>query len=180
MWPAFAACVVLDGVIGHALPPSGETQTVLAAAVSGCLLSLIGVIVLTRPLGALIRRLRGDLPVVVARNYAGTGVVLAVAVALASAGVLHHSSVMEHQRAMRDAIVRAQAWIGSRAPAEFRRNIQSVSTVVIEAGRIYRTCVPSDVSGRTYCVVVNTSLPLAKSVSFAGYEPNSVFAQGTG
>jgi hypothetical protein len=153
---------------------------VLGAAVSGCFLSLIGLIVLTRPLGAMIRRVRGDLPVVVARNYAGTGVVLAVAGALAIAGVIHHSSVMQHQRAMRDAIVRAQAWIGNRAPAEFRRNAQSVSTVVIEAGRIYRTCVPSDVSHRTYCVVVNTSLPFAQSVNFAGYEPNSVFAAGTG
>ena len=80
---------------------------------------------------------------------------------------------------MQDAITRAQAWIGDRAPAEFRRNLEFVSTVAIEPGRVYRTCVPSVDGRRTYCVIVNTNLPFAQSVSFAGYESNAVFAQGT-
>ena len=76
--------------------------------------------------------------------------------------------------------MRAQAFIGERRPAEFRRNISHVSTVVIEPGSIYRTCVPSDRDTRTYCVVVKTHLPLAHSVSFDGYESNQVFSQGLG
>ena len=79
---------------------------------------------------------------------------------------------------MDDAIKRAQAYIGDRAPAEFRRNLEFVDTFVIEQGSIYRTCVPSDDRKRTYCVIVKTHLPFPRSVSFAGYEPNSVMSAG--
>jgi hypothetical protein len=94
------------------------------------------------------------------------------------AGVLHRGTILEQQRTMRDAVVRAQAWIGDRAPREFRRNLALVSTFTIQAGSIYRTCVPSDDRRRSFCVIVKTHLPLAQSVTFAGYEPNSVFAEG--
>ena len=45
---------------------------------------------------------------------------------------------------------------------------------------MYRTCVISVDHRRTYCVIVRTWLPFQSSVSFAGYESNDVFAQGTG
>jgi hypothetical protein len=179
-WPAFAAVTLADAVIGHALPASGETQTLLAAALAGLVLNLIAVILLSRPLGAALRRFRPDLPKVVARDYAATLVVVSVGALLLLAGVIHRPSLLEHQRAMRDAIARAQAWIGDRAPAEFRRNVEFVSTLAIEQGSIYRTCVPSDDRTRTYCVIVKTHLPFARSVSFDGYESNAVFSAGTG
>jgi hypothetical protein len=81
---------------------------------------------------------------------------------------------------MRDATARAQAWIGDRAPATFRRNLERVTTFAIQPGSIYRSCVPSTDGDRTYCVIVKTQLPFARSVSFAGYEPNSLFAAGAG
>jgi hypothetical protein len=81
---------------------------------------------------------------------------------------------------MTDAIARAQAFIGDRAPAEFRRNVQWVSTYAIEPGSLYRTCVPNAERSRTYCVVVNTRLPFERSVKFAGYESNADLSAGTG
>ena len=79
---------------------------------------------------------------------------------------------------MQDAIVRAQAYIGDRAPTEFRRNLQWVSTFTIQPGSIYRACVPSLDGRRTYCVVVDTSLPFERSVRFSGYESNATFSTG--
>jgi hypothetical protein len=180
LWPAFAIFTVSDAIVGHALPPQGETQSLVAALLLACVLNLIGVVLLTRPLGALLRRVREDLPRVVARDYAGRAVVIAIAAGLSAAGIVHHPAIVEHQRAMRDAVARAQAWIGTRAPAEFRGNVQVVSTFAIEQGRIYRMCVGSVSGARSYCVIVKTNLPLARSVTFAGYEPNSVFAAGAG
>ena len=180
LWPAFAIATIFDAVVGHALPITGETQTVLAAALAGGFLNLFAVLLLSWPLGAAIRRRRPDMPTVVARDYAGTSAVVAVAATLLILGLVHRPSVIAHRRAMHDAIVRAQAWIGDRAPAEFRRNVAYVSTIAIEPGNIYRTCVPSDRDSRTYCVIVKTHLPLARSVSFDGYESNAVFSQGTG
>jgi hypothetical protein len=81
---------------------------------------------------------------------------------------------------MSDAIARAQAWIGDRAPAEFRRNVQFVSAYALQPGSIYRVCVVSEYGGRTYCVIVKPALPFARSVTFSGYEPNSVLSTGTG
>jgi len=180
MWPAFAIAIVVDAVIGNVLPPAGETQTLLAAALGAWFLNLLAVLLMSRPLGAVLRRFRPDMPKVVARDYGGAVAIVAVGAALLTVGLLHRPSVLAHQRAMADAITRAQAWIGDRAPARFRRNLEYVSTVAIEPGSIYRTCVPS-VDGRsTYCVIVKTHLPFAQSVSFDGYTPNAVFSQGTG
>jgi hypothetical protein len=180
LWPAFAAMTIVDAIVGHVLPPTGETQTMVAAALLGFVLNLLAVLFLSRPLGALLRRARGDLPRVVARDHAGTWAVVCVGLALLAAGIAHRPSVLHDRRVMQDAVARAQAWIGFRAPAEFRRNVRLTSTYAIEPGSVYRTCVPSADRSRTYCVIVKTYLPFARSVSFAGYEPNSIFAQGTG
>ena len=91
----------------------------------------------------------------VARDYAGTVVVVAVTAVLTIAGLAHRPEIQARQRDTADAIARAQAWIGDRAPDEFRRNLQFVSTFAIEPGTIYRACVPSDDGTRTYCVIVN-------------------------
>jgi hypothetical protein len=180
LWPAFIAATVADGLIGHLLPPAGESQRLVSALLIGLVLNLIAVILLSHPIGALMRRARGDLPMVVARDYGGTIVLFAVAGALLLAGLFHRASVMADQRAFRDATVRAQAFIGDRAPAEFRANTGAASTFAIQEGSIYRVCVPSTDRRHTYCVIVNTRLPFARSVSFGGYEPNSTFAEGVG
>jgi hypothetical protein len=179
LWPAFVALTIADAVVGHMLPPAGDGQSIVSAALVALVLNLIAVILLSRPLGAVLRRTRGDLPGIVARDYAGTTVVVVIALALLTAGLLHRSTLQAQRSTMDDAIKRAQAYIGDRAPAQFRRNLKLVDTFVIQQGSIYRTCVPSDDHKRTYCVIVNDKLPFARSVSFGGYEPNEVMSAGT-
>jgi hypothetical protein len=179
LWPAFVALTIADAVVGHMLPPAGDGQSVVSAALVALVLNLIAVILLSRPLGAVLRRTRGDLPGIVARDYAGTTVIVVIALALLTAGLLHRPTLQAQRSTMYDAIKRAQAYIGDRAPAQFRRNLELVDTFVIQQGSIYRTCVPSDDRKRTYCVIVNDKLPFARSVSFGGYEPNEVMSAGT-
>jgi hypothetical protein len=179
LWPAFVALTIIDAVVGHMLPPAGDGQSVVSAALVALVLNLIAVILLSRPLGAMLRRARGDFPSIVARDYAGTTVIVVIALALLTAGLLHRSTLQAQRSTMDDAIKRAQAYIGDRAPAQFRRNLELVDTFVIQQGSIYRTCVPSDDRKRTYCVIVNDKLPFARSVSFGGYEPNEVMSAGT-
>lgn len=178
MWPAFALFTVADAVIGHELPPAGDAQTVVAATLLGCALNLIGVVVLSWPAGVLIRRARPDLPSVVARDYGGTLVVTFVTGALLIVGLAHRSTVLAHQQALHEATVRAEAWIGDRAPAEFRHELPAMSVFAIEPGRIYRACVRSVNGAHAYCVVVDDRLPFARSVRPAGSEPNSGMASG--
>jgi hypothetical protein len=178
MWPAFVALTVADGVIGHLLPPAGDSQTVFGAVLIGGALNLLAVLFLSRPLGAVLRRRRPDLPAIVARDYAGTTGLAAVTAVILAVGLAHRSTVVANDRALADAIARAQAYIGDRAPAEFRRNLAAVSAYPIQPGSVYRVCVRSSDRTRTYCVVVKRALPFGRSVSFAGYEPNDVLTQG--
>ena len=180
MWPAFIAATVLDGVIGNALPPAGETQSVLGAALVACFINLGAIVLLSHPAGALLRRRRPDMPKVIARDYGGTLTLFAITAIMLAVGLLHRPSVDAHARAQQDAVARAEAWIGAQAPDEFRRHMSVVDVYAIEPGRIYRVCMPSAVRVRTYCVVVKNRMPFAQSVSFDGYEPNSVFAAGAG
>ena len=99
---------------------------------------------------------------------------------LAVVGLAHRPQIEARQRDTADAIARAQAWIGDRAPDKFRRNLQFVSLLAIVPGTIYRACVPSLDGKRSYCVIVNRDLPFQNSVTFSGYEPNSVLDAGTG
>jgi hypothetical protein len=180
LWPSFVLLAAADGVIGHFLPPQGTDESLFAAVLLGLVANLLGVILLSRPVGKLLRRFRPDMPGVVARDYGGTMVVLAITATLAIVGLIHRPAIDDSRRAMADAIARAQAWIGDRAPDQFRRNLEYVSLFVIQPGTIYRACVPSTDHARNYCVVVNRALPLERSVTFSGYEPNSVLSTGTG
>jgi len=179
LWPAFVAFTVADAVIGHSLPPAGSTESLTAAGLLGLVLNLLGVLLLSRPIGWGLRRVRRDLPGVVARDYGGTLVVLTLTATLVLAGILHRPVMQASQRAMQDATARAQAWIGDRAPAEFRRNLRVVSLLAIQAGTIYRACVPNVQNTKNYCVIVDRSKPLSRSVRFSGYEPNATLASGT-
>ncbi len=179
LWPAFILLTVVDAVVGHLLPPQGETQSLMAAALLGGVLNLLAVILLTAPLAAVLRRFRPSLPKVIARDYAGRALITGVTAALLIAGIVHHPAIDSQQSTMREAIARAEAWIGDRAPAEFASNLQSVSTYAIEPGSIYRMCVSSRDGARSYCVVVRPHLPFQHSVTFAGSEPNAIFAEGT-
>lgn len=180
LWPTFVVLTAADAFIGHELPPAGGSQRVFAAALLGGVLNLIGVIVLSWPLSLVLRRMRPDLPAVVARDYAGTSVVVAVTAALLALGIAHRPTILERSSDVRDAAARAEAWIGARAPATFRRDAARLDTLTIEPGRLYRSCVTSAGGKRSYCVVVKMWLPMDRSVTFAGHEPNSVFATGIG
>jgi hypothetical protein len=178
MWPAFVVATAADAVIGHLLPPAGASQTLFGAALLACAFNLLAVLLCSRPLGVAIRRWKPELPKFVAKDYGGTVMLVIVSVALIAVGLAHRSTLDSNQRMLNDAIARAQAFIGDRAPDPFRRNLSVVDTYTIETGHAYRICVMSGDRRRSYCVIVRPDLPLTRSVRFAGYEPNSVFAQG--
>ena len=178
MWPAFIGLTVVDGIIGTLLPGQGDSTRFVGAMLFGAAINLLTIVLLSWPLGLLLRRWRREYPSFVARDYAGTFALSLVTVALLVAGLGNHAAIEADHRAMQDAIVRAQAYIGDHAPAEFVRNVGFVTTFVIQQRSVYRVCVPGRVSGRTYCVIVRVSLPFGRSVSFSGYEPNAEFAQG--
>jgi hypothetical protein len=173
----FVMLTALDAVIVHALPFEGESQSLAGGILAGLFINLLLVVLLSRPLGSVLRRRRPDMPATVARNYGGTAAVMVVPAVLLLGGLLHRPAIQNQQRMMDDAITRAIAYIGDRAPDAFRANVAHTDTYTIQPG-VYRICVPNQPGTRTYCVVVNVSMPFSRSVVFAGYESNSLFSQG--
>ncbi len=178
LWPTFVLTAALDGLIAHTRPFLGDRQSYAGGVLGGLILNLLAILVCSRALGIVLRRRRPDFPVGVARNYGGTIAVLMVTAAILAVGLARHSAIVNRQRALDDAIVRAEAFIGDHAPATFRADATRTDTFTIEAGAVYRTCVPSQDGRRSYCVIVRPRMPLAQSVVFAGYEPNWLFAEG--
>ena len=177
--PAFVVLTVVDAYIGYRLPVAGDSATFAGALIAAVFLNLIAAIVMTLPLGALIRRRRPDLPKVVARDRAGTFAVLLVTAGFLGLGLAHHrrSRPTGGRCATRSSGPSRGSVTGRRSSSA--SNLDHLDTYTIEPGRVYRTCVPNRAGTRTYCVVVRRGMPFAQSVQFAGYEPNSIFAQGT-
>jgi hypothetical protein len=178
LWPTFVVLTVVDGLLLHALPAAGTTQTVAGGILAGMVLNLLSVVLLSRPLGNLLRRRRRDMPVLVARNYGGAAAVGMVTVAMLVIGLAHHPTIVSQRRSLDDAIERAVAYIGDRAPDQFRVNVTHADTYTIQAGSVYRTCVPNRADTENYCVIVRTHMPLASSVTPDGHTPNSIFSLG--
>jgi hypothetical protein len=178
MWPAFVVTAIADGLIGHALPINPPRQSVIAGLVVGLVLNLVGIVVLSAPLGALLRRLRPDLPTLIARNYAGTACVLLVTAGFVGIGLAKRSTIAHDSAQMRDAVVRAAAYIGDHAPPQFQAQADRTDALAIQEGAIYRVCVWNARHSRDYCVIVDERLPFGRSVRPAGSEPNATLARG--
>jgi hypothetical protein len=169
-----------DALLLHALPLAGEQVDLFASLLLAGFFNLVAVAALAPFAGIALRRLRPDLPRLVARNYAGTVLVVLVAVALTGAGLHHHATVERDRTALAVAHARGVAWIGAQAPSEFRRRVARADTVAIVAGSIYRTCAPGATPDRAWCVVVDTRLPFPRGIRFGGGEPNARFQAGRG
>ncbi len=179
MWPTFIVLTLADGLLVHWLPLTGDSEPPLAGALIGAFAGLAGIVFAAPLLGSALRRVRRDMPKVVARDYAGTIAVAAVSIVFLVVGVIHHPSIGADHRALEDAVARAEAYIGARAPDQFRRNLASADTFELQPPLLYRTCVRNVQRTRSYCVVVDRAKPFATSVRAAGSEPNQVLAQGT-
>lgn len=180
LWPSFFVLTLADAVVVHDLPLSGDSGLSLVGAwVFAAVISLLAIALLGSLIGRLVRRLRPDMPRVVARNYGGALITLATSFAILAGGLIHHPSVVADRSALREAVARATAYIGDHAPTAYQQDLRELYTVQLEGPVLYRSCVPDRAGDRLYCVVVNVTRPFARSVSYSGSEPNALLMQGT-
>jgi uncharacterized membrane protein YhaH (DUF805 family) len=175
LWPSFLALVIVDALVGHALPAAGSSQSLVGAGLIALFLMLIAIVALAPALGMLVRRVRGDMPRVVARDYGGTAAIVTVSTALLAAGLIHHSTVAADQATQSRALASARAYIRRHAPRQFATDTRNTDTHAIQPGSIYRVCALNLGDTRDWCVVVNTRYG---TVKFAGYESNWLLFQG--
>jgi uncharacterized membrane protein len=180
LWPTFIVLTLADAAIVHALPLAGDSASLVGSWLLCVVVTLLAIIALAPPLGFAVRRLRPDMPRLIARNYAGAVVTLTVAIGLVAAGLAHRHVIRADLAALQDASARAEAYIGAHAPAEFQHDLRRLDTYEVQPPAVYRSCAANPTGNRFYCVVVKRYLPFGNSVRYDGAEANSVLSEGTG
>jgi hypothetical protein len=155
LWPAFIMLTLAEGVALEVLPIAGDGPGgVLPGVLLAGFANLICVATLAPLAGGRLRRRRPDLPRVIADNYAGTALLLVIAAAIVTAGLVHRPQVLD-ERADRGAMSGAvQDYVVAQAP-EYRRGIASAEAVRL-ADDLYRACVPGPDPKRWLCLFVTT------------------------
>jgi hypothetical protein len=175
--PLVALLTVADALLIHWRPLAGDGPTgFVAALLLASFLNLVAVAALAPLAGMAWRWVRPELPAIVARDHAGVVLVLLVTVGVVAGGVRHHGTLERNADALADAHARAVAWIGTNAPAPFRRHLELADTVAVVPGSLYRTCATDPASGRAWCVVVHPHGAVRRD----GGTPNAVFQAGRG
>jgi hypothetical protein len=155
LWPAFVALTLLNGIVLARLPfyddgPGGVVPGVLLAG----FLNLFAVAVVAPLVGSAVRRARPDLPRFVARDYAGTAVLAAIAALLVAGGLLHRPAVADEEDDERAVVATVHDYVLTEAP-EYRDGLGAIDALRIVPDQ-YRACVPGDDPSRWLCLIVST------------------------
>ncbi len=155
LWPVFFALTALDGALIALLPPyAGAPPGWIGGVLLAGFANLIAVAVLGPLVGRLLRRRRPDLPRIVANDYAGTLLVIVLAVGLLAAGLVHRPAAAAErgdEAAVLDAV---HGFVTSQA-AEWQPGLDRVDAVRL-APEVYRACVPAEDGRRFLCLIVDT------------------------
>jgi hypothetical protein len=154
-WPTFLALTALDGVVLTLLPfydpgPGGLFPSLILAGFA----NLFAVAVAAPLAGRLVRARRPDLPRVVARDYAGTILLVALAALLAGGGVVHRPAAAAADADRRAVRLSVHDYVLAQTP-ELRDQLAAMDTLQLEP-RLYRACVPTHRARRWLCLFVST------------------------
>lgn len=179
LWPSFVVLSLADATLLHNMPLAGDSESWVSGWLLGSVLSLIAIVLFSNLFGRVVRRLRPDMPRVVARNYAGALITLAVTLTLLAGGLIHRQVISSDSHAVQDAAARAEAYIGAHAPSTFQHDLRKLSVYQVQGSVIYRICAADVTKTRDFCVIVNERQPFGRSVRYSGAEPNWLVAEGT-
>lgn len=156
LWPAFLVLTVLEMGLLHWLPIAGAGSGWIAALLLAGCLNVIAIAVVGGLGGVALRRLRGDLPKVVADDYAGLAALGVVGAAFLVAGLVHRPELNADRKAFALQSMAVRLWVEAHGDAFTRAHVNGADSVLIDRD-LYRTCVPGPDPKRWLCLVVDTS-----------------------
>jgi hypothetical protein len=163
LWPAFLVLTVLEMGLLRWLPIAGEGSGLIGSLLLAGCLNLGAVAVLGGLGGVLLRRRRGDLPKVVADDYAGLVALGLVGLAFLGAGIVHRPELRAEREAFSRQSMAVRQWIAAHGDGFARAHVDAADSILVDRD-LYRTCVPGPDPKRWLCLVVDTSRepPLVK------------------
>jgi hypothetical protein len=156
LWPTFVVATLLEMGLLHWLPIAGEGSGLIASLLLAGCLNLLGVVLVGGLGGIALRRLRRDLPKVVADDFAGLAALALVGAAFVVAGLVHRPELQAENEAFGAQSNAVRRWVDAYANDFARAHMQFADTVQVDRD-LYRTCVPQLDPKRWLCLVVDTS-----------------------
>src|SRR4051794_8213121 len=153
-WPAFALLTVVDAVLAARLPFQGEGADAFGAVLFAGFANLFAVALVAPLAGFLLRRRRRDLPAFIARDYAGTGLLVFLTAALVAGGLAHHSALAAKRNERRAAFSAVHDYVVAGEP-KFIPGLGAVDLRELEP-HTYRACVYRPAERLPICFFVNT------------------------
>jgi hypothetical protein len=156
LWPTFVVATLLEMCLLRWLPIAGKGSGWIAALLLAGTLNLIAVVLIGGIGGVLLRRRRGDLPKVVADDYAGLAALAFVGLAFLLAGIVHRPELQAERDAFRAQSLATRLWVQANADDFARAHVEAADSVLVDTN-LYRTCVPELDPKRWLCLVIDTS-----------------------
>jgi hypothetical protein len=167
-WPAFIVLTLVDIVLVARLPFQGEGADAMGAFLVAGFFNLIAVAVLAPVFGWLLRKRRRDLPFMIARDYAGAVLLVAITAGILTGGLIHRSALIEERADEAAVLLAVHAYVMHEAP---RFADGPVDSIRLETDH-YRACVTGS-DRLPLCLFVNTDQSPAGVVRDPSREPNS-------
>jgi len=172
LWPAFFGLTLLDGIVIWKLPPyDGAPPGLVGGMLLAGFANLLLVALLAPLVGRRLRRVRQDLPRLIAVDYAGTALVGMLAVLVFAAGLAHRPAIAAEQAARDAVLASARDYVGEQAP-EYGAGLAAVDILQLSR-ESYRACVPGTDPRRWLCLIVDTDQSPPGLVRDDSMEPNS-------
>lgn len=179
MWPSFLVLTLVDGVLLVELPPyEGGPPALFPGVLLALFANLLAVAVAAPVAGRLLRRLRPDLPRLVAVDYAGASLLAVLAAVLVVAGLAHRSAAAA-ESAREQAVAKTVHDYVIREAPEYRPGLAHIDAIRTEPDR-YRACVPGADERHALCLLVRTDQNPPGFTRDTSEEPNSVFRRPGG
>ncbi|MDX6704625.1 MAG: hypothetical protein QOI48_471 [Solirubrobacteraceae bacterium] len=156
LWPGFVVLTLLEMVLLHWLPLAGQGTDFIPALLLAGSLNLIAVALLGGLGGRALRRVRRDMPKVVADNYAGTTILALMAATFVTVGLVHRPEVIDRRKAFSRQSQAVQRWVQANGDDFAAAHVRRADTLTIEED-LWRTCVPGPDPKRWLCLIVDTS-----------------------
>jgi hypothetical protein len=170
-WPAFVVLTVVDVILVARLPFQGEGADAMGAFLVAGFFNLIAVAVLAPVFGWLLRKRRRDLPFMIARDYAGAVLLVAITAGLVTGGLIHRAALIEERADERAVSAAVQHYVAANEPA-FMAGLGAIDSLRLETDH-YRACVMGT-ERLPLCLFINTDQSPAGVVRDPSREPNSM------
>jgi hypothetical protein len=156
MWPSFVGLTALEALLLHVNPLAGDRTDLVQGALLAGFANLLAIAVGAPVAGHLLRRRRRDLPHEIARDYAGTALLVALLAVFAGVGLAQRSDRLQRERERALAVAGVQRYVASRGDAAQRAHAAYADARRL-GPHLYRACVPGARFERWLCVYVDTA-----------------------